>query len=194
MLGRVMTISDNAGSKMIEDSPHISSIARSCELVGRFLYHFSKLEDCINNAIAKLLQLDSNSSEIVTANVEISRRLNIVQTAITSQNARPNEDWLRKEIDETFSTMRRLNDERNVIAHSSFEPHPTDGVQFKRAIAKGELKRADPHWSEEKFESLFSEMERLSNNLGKVLRHIKPYRPSLDFSDPRNSMYAAGIF
>jgi hypothetical protein len=40
---------------------------------------------------------------------------------------------------------------------------------------------------------MFAEIEDIRKNLHAVAQTIAPYYPSLDFSDPRNSMYIALI-
>ena len=118
-----------------------------------------------------------------------ARKLNIVKSAANEQNANPEQEWLRKSIKETFGKLFAVNMERQIVAHGAFEPHEIGGVQFKRTVARGQLNRVNPHWSEDKFEKEFSAMQELQRELENILRHIKPYTPSLDFSDPRNSMY-----
>lgn len=50
-------------------------------------------------------------------------------------------------------------------------------------------KRAPKDWNKQKFDDLFRRMENISNDINAVVAELKPYRPSLDFSDRRNSMY-----
>jgi hypothetical protein len=168
-------------------------IARACELVGRFAYHFSRLDEQLNAAIVQLFNLGETTADIITSNIDFARKLNIVKSAVNEQNASPEQEWLRNSIKETFSELHAVNTERQVVAHSAFVPHEKDGVQFRRTVARGQLNRLDPHWTEEKFEREFQKMKKLELKLESVLRHIKSYTPNLDFSDPRNSMYL-GIF
>jgi hypothetical protein len=44
-------------------------LAHACELVGRFFYHFSRMELQLDTAIAKLFKLDPLYAPIVTANI-----------------------------------------------------------------------------------------------------------------------------
>jgi hypothetical protein len=162
---------------------------RACELVGRFLYYFSKLEAELNSAIMTLFKLDADSSDIVTANIDFFRKLSIIGSAVRAQNASRDQEWLRNEIDETFSAIAKINDLRIIIAHSAFSAHPVDGVQFTRIVARDKLNRHAPIWTENNFAREFEKMKHLELALGNVLRHIQPYTPKLDFSDPRNSFY-----
>jgi hypothetical protein len=168
-------------------------IARTCELVGQFAYHFSRLEEQLNSAIIHLFKLDQDTADIITSNIDFARKLNIVHSAVNEQNASPEQEWLRKSIKEAFGALHAVNMERQIVAHSTFAPDEKDGVQFKRTVARGQLNRLDPYWSEEKFQKECERMQKLERELENVLRHIKPYRPSLDFSDPRNSMYVGTL-
>jgi|NGEPerStandDraft_6_1074524.scaffolds.fasta_scaffold203027_1 hypothetical protein len=164
-------------------------LARACELVGRFNYHFSRLEQKLNASIAKLFKLDDVSADILTANIDFSRKVNIVRSAVTAQNASPGEKWLTEEIKSAFNGVLEINNERLIVAHSPFEVHADGGVVFDRTVAREELKRNEIVWSEQKFGQHFDRMRLLERELENVLRHIEPYVPRLDFSDPRNSGY-----
>lgn len=164
-------------------------LTRACELVGRFNYHFGRLEERLNAAIAKLFRLDEVSADILTANIDFVRKVNIVRSAVVAQNASPAEKWLTKEIDEAFSGVLGINTDRQIVAHSSFEAHNTGGVVFDRLVARDKLVRNQIVWTEQQFAQRFERMRTLERELESVLRHIEPYVPKLDFSDPRNSMY-----
>jgi hypothetical protein len=114
---------------MAEGAPPIDPLARACELVGRFLYKFSRLEEELNSAIAVLFKLDEAGTEIITANVDLFRKISIVHSAVNEQNAGPDQTWLIKEIKETFASLAKINDERQIIAHNAFEPSDKGGVQ-----------------------------------------------------------------
>jgi hypothetical protein len=55
--------------------------ARACELVGRFFYHFGRVELQLDAAITKLFKLDPVYAPIITANIDFVRKLNIAETA-----------------------------------------------------------------------------------------------------------------
>jgi len=59
--------------------------------------------------------------------------------------------------------------------HSSFEPAPAGGVQFRRTTAKdGRIRIDDQVWNDEKFSKRCSEMTRLEAELDKLIQLIKP--------------------
>jgi hypothetical protein len=166
---------------MPDADPQVDPIARACELVGRFAYHFSRLEEQLNSAIIRLFKLDETTADIITANIDFARKLNIVQSALNEQNASRERERVRKEIKKTFADISTVNMDRQIAAHSAFETHEMGGVQFKRTVARGHLNRMDPHWSEAKFQSEFEKMERLERALESLLRKIKPYVPTFHF-------------
>jgi len=176
---------------LIDTSLPPQAYARAYELVGQFLYHFSRLEEQLNIAVGQLFKLEEPATQIVTSNLDFSRKVSIVRSAVNEQNSSPDLEWLRTEIKDTFGAILAMNDQRLVVAHSAFEPGQTGGVQFRRATARNELRRVDPYWDEAKFAQDYETMKTLVQKLVMVPRHIEPYVPKLDFSDPRNSGYIA---
>jgi hypothetical protein len=147
---------------------------RACELVGRFLYYFSRVEARLDEAITKLFKLDPETAPIVTANLDFHRKLYIVRSAVNYQN--PKSTTPIKNVDETFSQIDTQNNGRQVVAHCSFEADPSDGVKFKRVVAKKEMKSDDPHWTEKDFEGRFATLQRLEGELAEIVRKIEPDR------------------
>jgi hypothetical protein len=166
---------------------------RACELVGRFAFYFARLEAQLSSAMATLFKLDDPSVDILAANVDFARKLSIVQSAVREQNASPDQEWLQLEIDETFNDVFKINDKRIILAHSLFEAHADDGVKFSRTVAREKLNRHEKIWTEKMFACEFEAMVALDRRLENVLRHIQPYVPKMDFSDPRNNIFIAAL-
>jgi hypothetical protein len=158
----------------------------ACELVGRFQYHFSKIETSINQGIAKLLNLNDIARDIVCANLDFVKKLNIIQTAIAYQFVDKDEAAVS-----ALKQALGINDpHRQTVIHSTFEPFGNDGVRFQRVIAKrGVIDRRPQEWDKARFENFCKQMETLAPEIERLIENLKPYAPSLDFSDPRNSMY-----
>jgi hypothetical protein len=57
----------------------------ACSLVGRFQYHFGRIEQKIDQAVISLLDLDDKAGPIVTGNVDFFKKLNLVRTATYQQ-------------------------------------------------------------------------------------------------------------
>jgi hypothetical protein len=149
-------------------------LARACELVGRFLYRFARVESRLDEAITKLFKLDHETARIVATNIDFFKKRNIVLCAVKHQNS--NAATPIEGMDTTFSAIANQNDARNIVAHSAFEPDPNDGVRFKRTVATTELQILDPHWTEENFKQHFTTLEALERDLEEVVRKLEPDR------------------
>jgi hypothetical protein len=146
-------------------------LAHACELVGRFLYYFSRVELQLDDAITKLFKLDPTYAPIVTANIDFFKKRNIVQCAVDLHT----KSGKRISVDakEVFDEVERMNARRRVVAHSAFEAE-AGGVRFARAVADKELKRLDPLWEKEKFQGYFGTLEQLEKKLQQIIRELEP--------------------
>jgi len=148
--------------------------------------HFSKIEAELNEAIRKLFELNPDSADTVCANIDFFKKINIVRSALTDQNADGSQ---AENIKKLFGQIAGINDDRLIAAHASFEANGVDGVKFTRPVARTGLERGSPIWTEKYCVDLFSKMENVRIELHMLAQTIAPYYPSMDFSDPRNSMY-----
>ena len=58
-------------------------LTRACELVGRFLYYFGRVEAQLDEAITKLFKLDATQAPIITSNIDFAKKANIVEESRT---------------------------------------------------------------------------------------------------------------
>jgi hypothetical protein len=151
------------------------SLSHACELVGRFLHYFSRVELQLDDAIVKLFKLDLKTAPIITANIDFSRKLNIVRTAVNRQQKPKGQGILSIDADNTFKRIASMNDDRQVVAHSAFESE-ADGVKFRRAVAKKHLRHDDPHWTEKDFKDRFAKLQTLEGELKLIVGEIEPDR------------------
>jgi hypothetical protein len=98
------------------DDPKL--LKRACELVGRFLYHFSRVEQQLDAAITKLFKLDSQYAPIVTANFDFYKKLQVVRCAVDLQTKAGKQIRNAKK---TLGGIEAINNDRQVVAHSPFE-------------------------------------------------------------------------
>jgi hypothetical protein len=159
--------------------------------VGEFLYHFSLLEQEIDDGIGKLLGIGAGAVDIVTANMDFGRKVNVLRSAEDFKAAMPDTER-EKKLKDTFSDIMALNDERKIVAHCSFSYVKQPGtVVFRRAVAAKELRVENIEWDDKKFKESFKKAERVRASVHQLIEEMKPYQPSLDFRDPRNSGYLA---
>jgi len=84
-----------------------------------------------------------------------------------------------------------INTNRQLVIHSSFEPAPTGGVQFRRTVTKeGRIRVDDTVWDEKEFSKHYSKMKTLETELDKLIEPIKPTElPRFDWYVPWQSTY-----
>jgi hypothetical protein len=144
--------------------PDADPLARACELVGRFLYHFARVESRLDEAITKLFKLDHETARVITT-IDFFKKRNIVQWALKHQNS--NAATPIESIDTTFSLIAEENDARKIMAHGAFEPDPgDDGVKFPKIV--------NPHWTEQRFQQHFAKLEALDRDLEEIVRKLEP--------------------
>jgi hypothetical protein len=159
-----------------QSAPDNDPLAAACELVGRFLYHFSGVERRVDAAIAKLFELTDEATDILTANIDFNRKLNLIETIVDQQASEKPEKW-RSDATGLLNAIRQVNSPpRQIVAHSSFEPAENGSVRFKRTVAKGKLKRDEPVWTKETFEKYFDDMDRHAAKLDQLVADLKPIR------------------
>ena len=60
-------------------------LEEACSLVDRFQYHFGRVEQKIDQAVIKLLDLDEKAGPIVTGSVAFASKVNFVRTSAYEQ-------------------------------------------------------------------------------------------------------------
>lgn len=170
----------------------LDHMARACERVGRFLYHFALLEQAIGGGVAKLLKLDPIQSKVVMANLDFTRKVNILFSAESEASSIP-KSARKKELENTFSVIMRMNERRIILAHSPFTYVGSEGVRFDRVTARKRLLHKEEVWTDADFDSHYREMTETALTVDRLVAEMEPYVPSLDLSDPRNSALALAI-
>jgi hypothetical protein len=147
-------------------------LERACRLVGRFQYHFARIEQKIDRGVIKLLALDDRAGLIVTSSMDFFKKLNLLWAVAYEQASN---DKARKFVDRTCGAVREVNTDRQRVIHSSFEPTPNGDVQFKITVAKDGRVRVDNQvWGDKKFDDQYTKMKKLDDDLHKLVDVIKP--------------------
>jgi ribosomal protein S10 len=121
-----------------EASPKPDPLERACALVGRFLHHFARVEQKIDQAIIKLLELDERVGSIVTGSVDFAKKVNVVKTYAYEQAS----DASQKTFSEgVCNRVFKINIDRTIVAHSLIEPTLNGGVQFIKTVVKDGRRR-----------------------------------------------------
>jgi hypothetical protein len=152
----------------------LDPLEKACSLVGRFQYHFGRLEQKVDQAVIKLLDLDERTAQIVTGSVDFAKKLNFVRTSAYEQAATPQN---KKFADDACNSVFGINTTRQPVIHSSFEPTSDGRVQFRRTVAKdGRVRIDDTVWDDKEFSKHTTKMSTLEADLDKLIEIIKPVR------------------
>jgi hypothetical protein len=145
-------------------------LKRACGQVGQFLYHFANFEYQVDLAIAKLLDLSPGASNLITGSVDFLKRFNFMRTAVLWQTKADEQARVEK----TLNQVTKHNNDRQVVAHSRFEPSG-DGVKFTRVVARGgKVDIPDETWSQKDFDDKYSAMQELREQLVEIVSKVKP--------------------
>src|SRR5215475_9954852 len=161
-------------------------LEEACSLVGRFQYHFGRVEQKIDHAVIKLLDLDEKAGPVVTGSVAFASKVNLVRTSAYQQAGNEEgKQFAKQTCDDVFS----INDVRQIVIHSSFEPTHDGCVQFKRTVAKdGRVRVDDQVWDDKEFNKHYANMSKLETELGRLIELIKPV--PFDWYTPWQSTFA----
>jgi hypothetical protein len=173
---------------MSDNSDKQDPLARACALVGRFLYHFARVEQKIDQAVIKLLSLDEKTAPIV-ASIDFVKKLDDLVRASAYKELKDarNEREFAKEV---CNRVHDVNRHRRIIAHASFEPAPGGGVRFSRPVTeKGSVRPVTEPWTHENFATLYAEMTALEADLDRLIQLIKPAEvPNFGWYVPQSNM------
>ena len=89
---------------MSDGTPEEEKKALACQQVGEFLYHFSLLEQEMDEGIGKLLGIGAGVIDIVTANMDFSRKMRVLFSAEFAKAKRPDKSR-KKLLDDTWSAI-----------------------------------------------------------------------------------------
>jgi hypothetical protein len=137
----------------------------ACLLVGRFMYQFALLEAAVDNAIGNLLRIRSLENQILVRNIEFSRKINILKSAVSLGGKKEEKGRL-------LNRIAKVSEIRNVIAHNVFGPDK-GGIRFLTVAAKSELKFPETFYTEERFGEMIREMIGLGTKLDAMVKEIE---------------------
>ncbi len=130
-------------------------LSKACAKVGRFLHDFALVEQEINGGIVQILDLKGTAADVIANSLDFIRKVNLFRTVALETAPEPEKEGVGK----LFSAIAAQNDDRILMAHSTFELAADDGVQFRRTVAKdGKIKKEDPLWTKQKFEQSYNRL------------------------------------
>jgi hypothetical protein len=168
----------------------MATLEQAWSLVGRFLYHFARVEQKIDQAVIKLLNLDEKTAPIV-ALIDFVRKLEDLVRASAYKELQDPEKKKEKEFaKDVCNRVHDINRHRRIVAHASFEPASGGGVPFSRPVTeKGSVRPVTEPWTEKDFTTLYDEMTALEADLDKLIQLIKPVEvPNFGWYMPLSDM------
>ena len=117
--------------------------------------------------LARLLDLSEDAGIWVSRNIAFSRRLDFVCVVALDLIKDQKE---REDAKKIFAEVAQHNSDRDVLAHSKFEPFK-GGVKLVPITGS---KKPKPPWSKNKFDASYVSMQKLVPELQKVVAKIKP--------------------
>src|SRR5262249_34280352 len=135
------------------------------------------VEQKVDQAVIKLLDLDENAASIVTGSVDFAKKLNFVRTYVFAQAGNDSDrDFAEKTCKEVFN----VNNDRHLMIHSSFEPTFSGCVQFKRTVASdGRVRFYDQTWGDAQFSQRYEKMRTLEADLDRLINLLTPGEPAI---------------
>lgn len=133
---------------------------RVCLLVGRYMHHFALLESGIDTAVGKLLSIDTLQNQIVVRNIEFSRKIYILKSAVSLKTKQVEKVAL-------LNKVMKAAEIRNVVAHNVFGPD-RGGIRFLTVAARSELKFPETFYTLEGFSELTDELVWLRAMIDKM--------------------------
>jgi hypothetical protein len=153
---------------MIEPGKRLTT-DECCALVGQFMLSFALMESAINNAFERALSLDEIDAAIVLANIDLSRKLYILRSAVSAKSVA----WQKKADKDIKEALDKL-EVRNIVAHTVFGPTDDGRVRFLTVKARSKLQFPDVAWSLADFVSQSSTMRRLTLGFDAVKTNLTP--------------------
>src|SRR5665647_2984701 len=126
----------------MNDAKRNDPLSVACELVGRFQYHFSKIEKALDAGITKVFSLNDGASTVLVANIDFKKKADVVKAMAALQFKDDGS------LDKLLSEILGINSShRQTVIHSTFEPHDAGAVKFVRVSCDAPLRndeRNDP--------------------------------------------------
>lgn len=137
----------------------------ACLLVGRFMYNFALLEAAVDSAIGNLLRIRSLQNQILVRNIDFSRKIYILKSAVSLSGKKDEKVRL-------LNKIAKVSETRNEIAHNVFGPEK-GGIRFLTVAARSELKFPETFYTTERFGEMTGELISLGARLTAMVEEME---------------------
>ena len=143
---------------------------RCVALVGRFLQQWSALEAALNTTIQTMLKLTSLQGAIVTKNMSLRDKINVVKSIVDVYAPLHR----KKSALTTMKNIQAYTAWRNTVAHECFLPDDKgDGVEFIVMKAKDKVSFPEERWSVANFKEKGSLLHQATQGLYEIQKEFK---------------------
>jgi hypothetical protein len=150
------------------------SLYRGYQLIGEFVFNWNLLEEGLNDAIGKGLQLHGTKRFVATANISFRDKLSMVKTLVELKRGDYGNEWADA-ASSVLNKIGKLAGHRNLIVHTPFNVAEDGTVQFLKVEAKGRFGLPDIRWTEAMFRQRYREIQKLDMAVEEITQEIGPY-------------------
>lgn len=144
---------------------------RALVFVGAFLRGWALMEHELNSAVAKSLGLARLQEIIVTRNIQLRDKLNILATTIDLSGL---DEKRREHFKSKLKKIANYAYVRNMMAHDAFGPSPdSNGVQFLTIKARGSLEIPEEIWDKAKFAEAMAKVKSFRVELEALQKELE---------------------
>jgi hypothetical protein len=157
---------------------------------------WTHLEYEITRGIQRVFGLIYIEGAIITGNIQVRDKISILRTAVEFYSRdRMSNEW-RAEAVRLFTKIADIVPDRNLVAHTYFEPTDDGDIRFVRVRAKTAINEVQEIWTEEIVNAKCAEMNvcmyDLAQLMGELLhregRYLEPRSPN-GLLDPLTPLY-----
>lgn len=145
--------------------PHVRAFA----LYGMYMGHFNLMENGLNEALVKTINVDRLRGIILTRNITFADKIYIMKCLVAMAFDKAD----RESHVSLLNRAKNCSEDRNMVAHSLFGPSPTsDGVEFFVVQARSELRFPTEDWSVNDVFSRVEDVRKIDNDLRRLAKEI----------------------
>lgn len=146
-------------------------------LVGQFMWHWSMLENTVDEALGNALDLSYMQMTVLSDHINFMGKLKILTGAITIATFNADQ---RRDFHATVDSLTPLYRDRNVVAHHLFGPiKDRRGVTFFTRQTKKTVRLSEEFWSEEECEMRFRRLEEAERSVRDLSRGLERHKTGL---------------
>ncbi|SDM28588.1 hypothetical protein [Ensifer sp. YR511] len=158
-------------------------------LIGQFMYHWSILENAVDQALGNALNLSYMQMTVLSDHIKFVEKLRILTGAITLATF---DVAQRKSFHATIDSLLPLYRDRNIVAHHQFGPLPGKrGVTFFTRQTKKTIKLNEEFWSEGECIARFETLNKAAEAIHDLSKNLEKEKASLASLFVLNHSYGA---